>query len=104
MNEVLKTASHIIAPVLTKWFNTLSRTAYFPEEWKTAIIVPIFKDKGSVLDIANYRPIALTSCVRRVPVYQKCILQELVKLNLSQRYKVELRLFPAAYRSFETER
>jgi hypothetical protein len=75
-NEVLKTASHIIAPVLT---NALSKTAHFPEEWKTVIIVPKFKNKGSAEEIANYLPIALNSCMRRV--YEKCILKELAQYD-----------------------
>jgi hypothetical protein len=37
--------------------------------------VPIFKGKGEALNIANYRPIALTSCVRRI--YERCVLRVL---------------------------
>jgi hypothetical protein len=70
---------YIIAPILTKWFNLQSKTAHFPEEWKTAIIVPIFKNKGSAQEIANYRPIALTSCMRRV--YERCVLKEMAKFD-----------------------
>jgi hypothetical protein len=63
---------------VTKWINLLSKTAHFPEEWKTAIIDPIFKNKGSAQEIANYRPIALTSCMRRV--YERCVLKEMANL------------------------
>ena len=42
---------------------TLSTT---PTAWKVALIVPIYKQKGNAMDIANYRPIALTQVIRRV--------------------------------------
>ena len=32
-----------------------------PKAWKTANIVPIYKGKGSTLEVNNYRPISLTN-------------------------------------------
>jgi len=32
-----------------------------PEDWKTAVIVPIYKKKGLLSDPTNYRPVSLTS-------------------------------------------
>ena len=32
-----------------------------PKAWKTANIVPIYKSKGSTLEVNNYRPISLTN-------------------------------------------
>ena len=37
-----------------------------PVEWKKAIIVPIFKNKGSKLDCGNYRGISLISVPSKV--------------------------------------
>ena len=36
-----------------------------PADWKRALVVPVFKNKGDPRDIRNYRPISLTSTFRR---------------------------------------
>ena len=41
--EFLKTAESIVTPFLTKLFNRLFETGYFPEEWSPSVIVPLFK-------------------------------------------------------------
>ena len=45
-----------------------------PTEWQQALIVPVFKNKGSDSDISNYRPIALTCTTRRL--YERLLLCE----------------------------
>ena len=37
-------------------------TILFPDNWKSAIIMPLFK-KGEINLSSNYRPIALLSCI-----------------------------------------
>ncbi len=61
-------------------FKTLCNRIYkegmeIPQDWKTALIVPVYKNKGSDQDIANYRPIALTCCARRI--YERLVLRKL---------------------------
>lgn len=46
-----------------------------PDEWTEALIVPIYKKKGSDSEIANYRPIALTCVGRRV--FEKAFVKHL---------------------------
>ena len=42
-------------------FNMSLVQGYVPAAWKVAHVTPIYKGKGSVLDITNYRPISLTN-------------------------------------------
>ncbi len=48
-----------------KVFNNSLDTGIIPVEWKSSIICPIFK-KGSKRDVANYRPICLTSVACKI--------------------------------------
>ena len=42
-------------------FNMSLQQGCVPKAWKTANIVPIYKGKGSTLEVNNYRPISLTN-------------------------------------------
>ena len=46
---------------LTKMFNVFLNEGRVPDEWKKAIIIPLFKNKGSRLDCENHRGISLIS-------------------------------------------
>lgn len=61
--------------MLTTLFNKIYRTGKIPDEWKTALIVPVYKKKGSNKEIGNYRPIALTIVCRRL--YERLLIREL---------------------------
>ena len=45
--------------------NLLIAQGYFPDEWKLAKVIPIFKD-GDPQDIKNYRPISVLSFLSKV--------------------------------------
>ena len=53
-----------------------------PEEWKTSVVVPIFKEKGDVMDCAAYRGIELLEHAMKIVerVLEKRI-RELVKVD-----------------------
>ena len=44
-------------------FNDIWISIKFPESWKIATIIPISKPGRDSSNLANYRPIALTSCL-----------------------------------------
>ena len=44
-------------------FNHVWKTGILPDSWKEAIVIPIPKPGKDSSNPANYRPIALTSCI-----------------------------------------
>ena len=55
--RVIKKAAHIIAPILSEYFNVFMKEGVFPDVLKIGKITPIFK-KGNPEDIGNYRPVS----------------------------------------------
>ena len=43
----------------------LMSVSYVRDDWKTAIIVPVYK-KGPTTNVVNYRPISLTSVASKI--------------------------------------
>ena len=48
---------------LLRIFNQIWHTSILPDSWKEAIVIPISKPDKDSTNPANYRPIALTSCI-----------------------------------------
>ena len=62
---LLKYSANTICKPLCKLFNKSLSNSYFPSEWKSANVIPLFK-KGDKSEVSNYRPISLISCVGKV--------------------------------------
>ena len=65
-----------IAPCVHHIFTLSLRTANLPPDWKSAIVSPVYKERGSRQQASNYRPISLLSvlskCMEKVvfkPLY-----------------------------------
>ena len=69
--RLLKKTADQIAPSLTMLFNKSLRLGIFPEDWKLANIVPIFKEGKRDL-VENYRPISLLPVISKV--LERCVL------------------------------
>ena len=54
-----------MAPILTEIVNGIIENGYWPEEWKSSIVKPLYKSKGDKLDAKSYRPVSLTSALGR---------------------------------------
>ena len=67
--------AHIANP-LTKLFNVSLSEGVVPSDWKTAIIIPIFK-KGDPQRASQYRPVSLTSVICKT--LERIIREQLVK-------------------------
>ena len=65
-NEVLQSLAPSIAYPLAIIFNMSFRTGTFPQDWKSAIVTPLYKNKGSRACPANYRPISLLRTVSKL--------------------------------------
>ena len=78
-----KRLQYTIAKPLALIYNQLLSVAHVPDDWKKAIITPIYK-KGPVTDYSNYRPISLTCVASKIleRVIAKQIREHLISNNL----------------------
>ena len=65
LNEMIRYSQSALLPVLTKIFNNILGTGNYPDTWRTAYIIPIFK-KGDVMDTNNYRGITIISNIAKL--------------------------------------
>ena len=71
---ILKASAPVIVKSLIQLVNKSLLEGRFPNRWKTAKIVPVFK-KGGKMQADNYRPISL-SCVSKI--LEKVVQRKLV--------------------------
>ena len=74
-SSLLKHSSHVIAPFLTKLFNDCVANNQFPDEFKSAIVVPLYKGKGSAEDMNNYRGISILPPIAKL--FEKILAEQL---------------------------
>ena len=63
--KLIKAGAKAIAPSLSKLFNLCFSTATFPQIWKTAEVVPLFKN-GDRTKADNYRPISILPVISKI--------------------------------------
>ena len=73
--RVLKSVAVKLSPLLARLFNKCVLSGYFPNELKTAKVIPLFKNKGSISDLSNYRPISMLSVFSKI--FEKLIHREI---------------------------
>ena len=66
LNEFLKYCPEELIPVIVKFFNIVLDSGIIPDDWITGIIKPLYKNKGDINDISNYRGITLLSCIGKL--------------------------------------
>ena len=69
-HKVLKGVKHTISKPLSLLFNKSLRKGNFPQSWKSALVLPLFK-KGNKNCLSNYRPISLLSCIGKL--MERCV-------------------------------
>ena len=65
-SKTLKLVKNQVAPVLSLLVNTSFSTGVYPDQFKKAKIIPIFKNKGRKDDKSNYRPVSNLSTIGKV--------------------------------------
>ena len=67
-----------------KLFNTCYKEGTFTQDLKLAKVIPIFKNRGDIKDISNYRPISMLSIFSKLfeKLIHKRLLDYFVKNNL----------------------
>ena len=66
LNEYMKCTQTEMSQIYYKLFNMVLDTGVLPETWLIGTIKPIYKNKGSVEDASNYRPITILSCLGKI--------------------------------------
>ena len=64
--KLLRISGDLIAPILCKLFNISLDTSVIPDDWKIARVTPVFKGKGEMTDVNNYRPISLIGHIPKI--------------------------------------
>ena len=82
--ELLKHGGRAMKSELTKLFNVILEEQTIPADWRKAIIVPIFKNKGSKLDCENHRGISLISVPSKL--FMRILLNK-IKPNIEERLR-----------------
>lgn len=64
-NEILKHSSPVMIDSLSKLFNSVLKSGFYPEMWNKSHVVPIFKNGNRNLP-ENYRGISLINCMGKL--------------------------------------
>jgi len=65
-SKILKAASITLVPLITSLFNQCLAENTIPIEWKTAVVTPIYKNKGDIDDVNNYLGISVLPPLAKV--------------------------------------
>ena len=76
----IRAGKKMLEPLL-EIFNMIKITKLIPEQWRDVLITMIYKNKGSQLDLVNFRGIFLTLVISKL--FER-ILQERMKTNLKK--------------------
>ena len=93
--KILKIAMEVLVSPITLMVNTSIVSGTYPDMWKVAKVIPVFK-KGDNKSIKNYRPISILNTSSK-------ILEEVVRIQVSQFFETN-KLFPLNQHGFRPNR
>ena len=65
-SRFLKLSCSFLAPFLTELFNLCVQNGKYPSSFKLSKVIPIYKNKGSIGNLNNYRPISIISNLSKI--------------------------------------
>lgn len=74
--ELVKHEGNLASQLLSILFKACFAHTIIPDMWCKANVALVFKNKGDIMNVANYRPISLTCVVRKV--YERMLMRYLV--------------------------
>ena len=72
---LLKTCAAEISDPLSSLFNLCLYNQVIPEDWKIAIVKPLYKGKGSKIEFDSYRPISILAPINKI--FEACIAERI---------------------------
>jgi hypothetical protein len=64
--KVFKKSSLVLAPFISNIFNECIDSGTIPNEWKCAVVTALFKNKGALEDVNNYRGISVLAIITKL--------------------------------------
>ena len=74
--KVFKFASQKLIPILTKLFNLCITSNELPSEWKSAVVTPLYKNKGASTDLNSYRGISVLPPIAKL--FEKILATQII--------------------------
>ena len=74
--KILKLINQDISVPISALINSSFTSGIFPSVLKISKVIPVFKNKGSPLEVSNYRPISLLSNIEKI--YEKVMYSRLI--------------------------
>lgn len=60
--EFYKSFAYLLAPILRKLYEYIEKTQVVPDSLATGVLTILYKNKGSRVNLDNYRPLTLLNC------------------------------------------
>lgn len=87
--SVIKSARHILIPLLSHLFNIALSSGIFPRAFKRAIVHPVFKS-GDRDSVSNYRPISVLTVLSKI--FEKVLNSRLVSFLIRKAFSLIISL------------
>ena len=76
-SKIMKLIPDTFTPIFTKLINSAIDSGSIPEDWKSALVTPLFKNKGKTTDLNNYRGISVLSPMAKI--FEKVLATQITK-------------------------
>ena len=74
--SLLRKLDPVLGQLVSIIFQQFQARSQFLQQWKTALVVPIYKGKGSRASVSSYRPVSLCSVFGKA-LEKSCVIKSL---------------------------